>query len=92
MAIKLDPGFVQAYNNLGYVYERLNKIEGAENAYNSAIEVAPGQWGTYYNLGGLYMRTGKPDLALQIFQKGLEITGNEKLAKAAEDAKAKMKK
>ena len=90
MTIKLDPGFVQAYSNLGYVYEKLGEVEEAEKAYNSGIRVAPRRWETYYNLGGLYMRMGKPDLALETFQKGVEITGNEKLAKAVEGVKARM--
>jgi len=90
--VKLDPGSVQAYNNLGYVYERLGQNEKAEDAYDSAIKVAPQEWGTYYNLGGLYMRLGKPDLALETFQKGAEITGNEKLKEAVNKVRARSRK
>lgn len=40
-AIKLDPGYAPAYNNLAIGYEQQGDFEKARNAYQKALELNP---------------------------------------------------
>lgn len=41
-AVKLDPTYAEAWNDLGVGYEQLGRFDEARKAYEKAIEVAPG--------------------------------------------------
>ena len=53
-AILLDPNFVEAYNDLGIIYEAMGWTEEAKNIYLKAIEVNPNYPNSYSNLALLY--------------------------------------
>ena len=40
-AVELDPGYYQAYNNLGLAYEKKNDLENAKFYYGKAVEINP---------------------------------------------------
>ena len=41
-AVKIDPTYAEAWNDLGVGYEQLGRFDDARKAYEKAIEVAPG--------------------------------------------------
>ena len=53
-AVLLDPDFVDAYNDLGIIYEAAGQIEKAKEMYLKAIEIAPNYPNSYSNLALLY--------------------------------------
>ena len=53
-AILLDPSFVEAYNDLGIIYEAMGWTEEAQNVYLKAIEINPNYPSSYSNLALLY--------------------------------------
>ena len=63
-AIKLDPRFTRAYDNLGLCYEALGKYNLAFRSYQDAVELnrdgkPPSPWPPL-DLGALYVRLQKP--------------------------------
>lgn len=73
-AVKLKPDFGKAWNNLGQVYARANKIQKAEQAFKKALDLP-----TYltpefaaYNLATLYKKENKAKLAEQYARKALK--------------------
>lgn len=53
-AILLDPSFVEAYNDLGIIYEAMGWTEEAQKVYLKAIEINPNYPNSYSNLALLY--------------------------------------
>ena len=40
-AVQLDPGYAEAWNNLGVAYEHAGRFEDARKAYETAIKLDP---------------------------------------------------
>jgi Flp pilus assembly protein TadD len=40
-AVEIDPGYAQAYNDLGVAYEHEGQLEKARKAYEKALELDP---------------------------------------------------
>jgi len=74
--IKLDPTYVEAYNNLGIIYQTLGDAKSAFGAYQKAIEINPRYEKGYNNLGLLFLLEGRYEEALEAFQKALAINSN----------------
>ena len=78
-AIDLDDQFVEAYANLGMVYQWMNQFEKAEEELESALTLAQSSYNDpglayIYNLMGIfYNRTHKYPKAIRNFEKGLEL-------------------
>ena len=71
-AIALEPNYIAAQLNLGYAYERANRIEEAINAYRRAIDLEPSNFFAHNNLGVLYDKKGLYDEAIVEFQNALK--------------------
>jgi type IV pilus biogenesis/stability protein PilW len=71
--IELDPTYVEAYNNLGIIYQDLGYFDKAFEAYQKAIEVNPQYEKAYNNLGILLFLNGRYEESVGAFQKALEI-------------------
>lgn len=69
IAVALAPRMAQAWVNLGVARRRLGDLEGAEAAYQQALELDPGQLSAYHNLIGLYHLQGRSDPAGEILAK-----------------------
>jgi len=71
--VSLEPQNSVYLNDLGLVYEQLDRLDGAEKSYLAAIEVNPQYLPPYTNLGYFYKR--KQDLvkAIYFFQKRIEF-------------------
>jgi type IV pilus assembly protein PilF len=72
-AVKEDPSFSEAYNNLGYSYEKLGDFEKAISFYKEALSnpLYPTAEKAYVNMGDSYYRLGKYDAAMQSYKEAL---------------------
>ena len=57
-AIRMKPGYADAYYYLGVASEKLNKHKEAERAYRKAVKAAPDFADAYFSLGVLYGKQG----------------------------------
>jgi tetratricopeptide (TPR) repeat protein len=72
-AIKLQPDFVDAHNNLGNVFKARGDFIRAEAAYRHAIEYAPTYFDALFNLGIVLEAMGRPGEARDTYGKALDI-------------------
>jgi len=72
-AIAVDKDFSEAYNNLGFAYEKVKRFNDAIDAYNKALSNllyrTPEK--AYYNLGRTYYRIGKYDEAINAHKEAI---------------------
>jgi tetratricopeptide (TPR) repeat protein len=74
--IELDPGYAEAYNNLGIIYHETGDSDRALAAYQKAIETNPRYEKALNNLGVLLYLKGRYEESKQAFQKALAINAN----------------
>ena len=74
--IELDPAYVEAYNNLGIIYQLIGDVERASGAYRKSTEINPRYEKGYNNLGILLLLKGRYDEALAAFEKALAVNSN----------------
>jgi Flp pilus assembly protein TadD len=74
--IELDPTYVEAYNNLGIIYQMLGDMDRAFEAYRKSTEINPRYEKGYNNLGILLFLKGRYEEAVEAFQKALAINSN----------------
>ncbi len=74
--IELDPAYVEAYNNLGIIYQLMGDVEKASAAYRKSTEINPRYEKGYNNLGILLLLKGRYDEALAAFEKALAVNSN----------------
>lgn len=74
-AVRLDPNFDWAHNNLGAIFASLKRYAEAEAAYRKAIELNPTNDKAYINLGNLLSDENRPRYkeAEDAFRKAIEI-------------------
>ena len=76
-AIKLDPSFAMAYNNLGLEYSNYKKyIFKAENLYKKAITLDSKIAEPHNNLGSLYNSLNRFDEAIESYKKAIKLNSN----------------
>jgi Flp pilus assembly protein TadD len=74
--IELDPTYIEAYNNLGIIYQMVGDVERAFESYQKSTEINPRYEKGYNNLGILLLLKGRNEEALEAFQKALAINSN----------------
>src|SRR5262249_45669336 len=75
-AIKLDPKFALAHDNLGTALAGKGKPEEAIACFRKAIEFGPKLAQAHYNLGNTLLARGKPEEAIACYRKVIEIDPN----------------
>lgn len=77
-AVKEDPSYSEAYNNLGYSYQKLGAFEKAIPFYRKALAnpLYPTAEKAYVNMGDAYYRLGKYDAALESYKEAVKRTPN----------------
>lgn len=79
-ALRLRPGFFEAWNNLGLLCEDLGENDAAENAFLQALALRPTAVSARVNLARRYRLNGRYEQALSACEIGLqENPGNEAL-------------
>jgi tetratricopeptide (TPR) repeat protein len=66
LALGLESAVV--YNDIGILYEQLNRNGQAEKLYQRAIGIDDGYLPSYMNLAYLYLKEGQRDLAIKYFR------------------------
>jgi tetratricopeptide (TPR) repeat protein len=73
----IDPDFVEAYYNLGYInLVYLQELELAIHYFGKVISLDPGKTDAYFNRGYSYELAGDPVNARKDYRKALEISPN----------------
>ena len=70
-AIKIDPSFVQALNNLGNVLVDRDQLREATTTYRKALKLLPNHAMLLNNLGNALQLQGENDKAIEWFEKAL---------------------
>ena len=77
-----DPDYTNAWNYLGWLYNKLGKYENATEALKKAIALNPRDFFAYNNLGQAYAYEKKYDDAIPQYLKQLELNKNDRYANA----------
>ena len=75
-AIRIQPNYVDAYNNLGVVLIDHEKLEESVQIYQKTLEIQPNYADAYNNLGNALREQGKLEESIRIFQKATYIQPN----------------
>jgi len=72
-AIRVDPNFAAAYNDLAVIYERKGELDLAEKYYLKAVNIDPYYLSAYSNLALLYEQKERFDKAAYFWKRRLEL-------------------
>lgn len=72
-AIKLDPKFCDAMDNIGLLLRQQGEIEKAITWYKKSLKILPDNTAALQNLGVAYAFQGKPREAISIYEKLIQI-------------------
>jgi tetratricopeptide (TPR) repeat protein len=75
-AIAADPKFTASYNQLGYAYRFLGKLDEAEQTFKKYIELIPNDPNPYDSYAELLMKRGKFDESIASYEKALAVDPN----------------
>jgi tetratricopeptide (TPR) repeat protein len=75
-AVKINPKYAEAINNLGTVAYAQKSYRRATSHYRRALEFAPNSASMHSNLGTAWFARKKYDLAFASYQKALELDPN----------------
>lgn len=73
-AITLNPQMIEAYNNLGNLFEHLTRYDKALEVYQKAVEIAPQNALLYRNLGVVYEKLGQVPNAMDAYRTYIAST------------------
>ncbi len=67
-AIRVEPRFTEAWNNLGYCYRKVKDNQKALEAYRRAIELRPDFAAAHEYIGRLYVALGDREMAMRHYE------------------------
>ena len=75
-AISLDKKISEPHNNLGHLYDYLDKVEDAIDCYKKAIDINPKFSYAHHNLGLAYVSIGKFNEAKKHLKESIKLNPN----------------
>ncbi|PXF60920.1 MAG: hypothetical protein C4B59_07075 [Candidatus Methanogaster sp.] len=72
-----EPNRVEAYNNRGVAYARLNQHERAIEDYDRAVELNPEDAEAYFNRGNAYARLNQNERAIEDYDRAVELNSED---------------
>ncbi|MGD8226646.1 MAG: tetratricopeptide repeat protein [Desulfobacteraceae bacterium] len=72
-ALRLDPGYVDALNNLGVIYIRDREYTAAQRNFERAVRLRPGYVDAHYNLACLHAIKGEVTQSLAHLKKAVSL-------------------
>ena len=72
----LDPGYVEALNNLGVIYIREGDFDAAKENLEKAVRLNPRHVESYYNMACLYAIKGEAEQGLEYLKKAVSLDSN----------------
>jgi tetratricopeptide (TPR) repeat protein len=74
--VSLDPGYVEALNNLGVISIHEGEFEAAKRNLEKAVRLNPRHVESYYNMACLYAIKGETEQGLEYLKKAMSLDGN----------------
>jgi len=74
--LKINPKFINAYNNLGVIFKELKDYPKAIDSLKKAIEIEPNYVEAYNNLGVVFQEIEEYQKAIHCFEKVITINPN----------------
>ena len=83
-SVRLDPMFLDAWNNLGHAYRKIKDYNKALDAYKHALDLKPDYANAHENRGRTYLAMGNKDAAMREYEilKRLDAKMADELLKA----------
>jgi tetratricopeptide (TPR) repeat protein len=75
-AVRLDPDYAIAHNELGYALEQSGRIREAIDQYEQAVRIRPEMAEAHYNLGNALVHTHELDAAIGQYQEAMRLEPN----------------
>jgi len=75
-AVKIDPDFAFAYDNMGICYRRINEFDKAIEAYQNSLRIDPNGLMPLQNIAIAYQYKKEYDKAILSYQKLAEVDSN----------------
>lgn len=72
-ALKINPHYIEALNNLGIACQKLNRLDTALSCFIKIVRQAPEYANAYGNMGNVFEANGRPERASACYQKALSI-------------------
>jgi tetratricopeptide (TPR) repeat protein len=72
-AIKVQPGYTDAWNNLGWAYAQAGRFADAVGAYQQLTKLAPSDANAWTELGRAYAGEGRQSEALSAYQMAIQL-------------------
>lgn len=72
-ALRLDPGYVDALNNLGVIYIRDKEYTAAQRSFERAVRLKPAYVDAHYNLACLHAIKGEVSQSLAHLKKAVSL-------------------
>ena len=73
VGLALNPGFGDAWIELGSILSSEGDLNGAEEAFQKALSLEPGLQGVHYNLGNVYQHSGRFADAASCYERALAL-------------------
>lgn len=86
LALPIYPTPEIGYYNMGNAYLHLGRLQEAEEAYRTAVQLAPKMAAPYYGLGMTLWRAGRKDEARAAFKAARDLGPGSPFGRAATDA------
>jgi len=74
--VALDPGHIEALNNLGIIYIHERDFDTAKETLEKAVRLKPSSVEAYYNLACLYAIKGEIDQGFRYLEKAISLDEN----------------
>jgi predicted O-linked N-acetylglucosamine transferase (SPINDLY family) len=72
-AIKLEPGYAEAYCNLGVALQHLGRNQEAISSYSKAIQLQPGYANAHFSLGSALKNVGRHVEAVTSYTRAIKL-------------------
>lgn len=72
-ALRINPHDASAETGIARAYERMGRVQDAEDSFKKAASLRPDYWDGYNSIGAFYQRQGRFDEALVQFQKVIQL-------------------
>lgn len=72
-AVEINPDFSPAYNSMGYAARAAGRMDDAERAFKSYIEVLPGEPNPFDSYAEFLMKVGRFEESIEQYQAALDV-------------------
>lgn len=80
--LRQDPGYPEAWGNIGVLYATRGLTAEAEAAFTRVLDLTPNDTDAMVNLGTLNAKAGRREEAIGFFERALKVKPNNELARS----------